>query len=402
MPAARRKRRLTVRLDPYAACVTSVFISSLARGEMASFRQAARDAIDSLGMRPVMFETEPASAQDSRRALLDRIPYCDALLLLLGAEYGEPAARGVSATEEEFQEAVRHGVPVLAIVQEGVEREPAQQEFINRVRGTWEEGRFAPAFRDRDGVMKAAVKALNQWRERGPSEQLRAEAEQVVRQLATGDDRAGTVGSSGSLMRVVLVPLLGGALLDAVALEDQALADDLAGAARSAGLATNAMAIETEIDRDDTVHLRAREERGWENPHLRVTRRGAILAEGAVGASQGSHAGSLVLAERVIEVISRSAAFAEQVWARIDRRDEVRQVLAVVAVPGAQGKVYAPRELTGNTLRLGHTFSMPNLLVAPDPPLLVRREDLATADVANRLRAELRRRFAAEGGVQED
>ena len=56
---------------------------------MAAFRQAARDAIDSLGMRPVMFETEPASAQDSRRALLDRIPYCDALGL-----FDQPEARG--------------------------------------------------------------------------------------------------------------------------------------------------------------------------------------------------------------------------------------------------------------------------------------------------------------------
>ena len=396
------KRRLTVGLGPYSALVTSVFISSLARGEMGSFRQAARDAIDSLGMRPVMFETEPASTQDSRRALLDRIPHCDALLLILGGDYGEPAARGVSATEEEFQEAVRHGVPVLAIVQEAVEREPAQQEFVNRVRGTWEEGRFAPGFRDRDGVVVATVKALNEWRQRGPNEQLRAEAEQVALQLAAGDDRAGTMGSSGSLMRVVLVPLVGGPLLDAVALEDPALADDLAGAARASGLVTNAMAIETEIDREDTVHLRAKQERGWENPHLRVTRDGAILAEGAVGASEGSHAGSLVLADRVIEVIGRSASFAEQVWARIDRRDEVRQVLALVAVPGAQGKVYAPRALTGNTLRLGHTFSMPDLLVAPNPPLLARREDLGSPDIANRLRAELRRRFAAEGGAQEN
>lgn len=103
----------------------------------------------------------------------------------------------------------------------------------------------------------------------------------------------------------------------------------------------------------------------------------------------------------MVEVISHSAAFAEHVWSRIDRRHEVRQVLALVAVPGAQDKVYAPRELTGNTLQMGHTFSMPNLLVAPEPPMLLRREDLANPDVANRLRAELRRRFAAEGGVQE-
>lgn len=357
--------------------------------------------MDSLGIRPVMFETEPASTQNSRRALLERIPHCDVLLLILGAEYGEPVARGVSPTEEEFQEAVRHGIPVLAIVQEGVEREPAQQEFINRVRGTWEEGRFAPGFRDRDDVMRAAVKTLNEWRQRGPSEQLRAEGERVALQLATGDDRPGTMGSSGSLMRVVLVPLVGGPLLDAVALEDPALADDLAGAARASGLVTNAMAIDTEIDREDTVHLRAKQDRAWESPHLRVARNGGILAEGAVGASQGSFAGSQVVAGRMTEVIGRSAAFAETVWARIDRRDEVRQVLALVAVPGAQGKVYVTRELTGNTLQMGHTFSIPNLLVAPDRPLLVRREDLATADVANRLRAELRRRFAAEGAVQE-
>jgi hypothetical protein len=161
------------------------------------------------------------------------------------------------------------------------------------------------------------------------------------------------------------------------------------------------MAIETEIDREDTVHLRARQERGWEDPHLRVTRNGAILAEGAVGAQRGSLAGSQVVADRVVEVISRGAAFAERVWSRIDRRDEVRQVLALVVVPGAQGKVYAPREPTGNTLQMGHSFSMPNLLIAPEPPLLLRREDLASADVANRLRAALRRGFAAEGGVQE-
>jgi len=48
-----------------------VFISSLFRGEMAGIRQAVRAAVDSLDMRPVMFETEPARDEASRRALLD-------------------------------------------------------------------------------------------------------------------------------------------------------------------------------------------------------------------------------------------------------------------------------------------------------------------------------------------
>ena len=118
----------------------------------------------------------------------------------------------MSPTEEEFQEAARRGVPGLAIVQEGVAREPARQEFIHRVRGTWEEGRFAPGFRDRDDVMRAAVKALNEWRHRGPNDQLRSEAAEASLQLAAGDDRPGPIGSSGSLMRVVLVPLNAGSV----------------------------------------------------------------------------------------------------------------------------------------------------------------------------------------------
>jgi hypothetical protein len=137
-----------------------VFISSLFRGEMAGIRQAVRAAVDSLDMRPVMFEIEPARDEASRRALLDQVAACDVLVLLLGTEYGEPVGRGVSPTEEEFNEARERGIPVLALVQ-SVEREPAQEEFVRRVRGGWEQGLFAPEFKDASDAGFAAVRALN-------------------------------------------------------------------------------------------------------------------------------------------------------------------------------------------------------------------------------------------------
>ncbi len=128
-----------------------VFISSLARGEMAAIRAGARAAAESLQMRPVMFETAPASRDDSRRVLLDELGGCDVVLLILGAEYGERTERGVSATEDEFNEATSRGIPVIALVQQ-VSRSPEQDEFVGRVRGTWSEGRFAPTFRDASDV----------------------------------------------------------------------------------------------------------------------------------------------------------------------------------------------------------------------------------------------------------
>src|SRR3954454_10966111 len=109
-----------------------IFVSSLARAEMATIRAAARAAVESLDMRPVMFETQPARAEGSRRALLDQVGTCDALLLLVGAEYGEPGERGMSPTEEEFREARERNVDILALVQNGVDREPTQQEFLSR------------------------------------------------------------------------------------------------------------------------------------------------------------------------------------------------------------------------------------------------------------------------------
>jgi hypothetical protein len=379
----------------------SVFISSLARGEMTAFRQAARDAVESLGMRPVMFETAAASEQDSRRTLLDKVPRCDALLLILGAEYGEPGPRGMSPTEEEFDQAVRNGVPVLAIVQDGVERDAAQQAFLSRVRGAWEDGRFAPTFRDEVDAMRTAVRALNEWRQRAPAGQLREEATSQALELARDGSRPGVM-SSGSLLRVVLVPLTSRPMLDALTLEDSSLVDDLSTRARAAGLITNTMAIDPEIDRNDTIHLRTTQGHGWEQPHMRITRGGAVVAEGPVGGDErGSFSGSLVMADRVTEVIERSATFAESVWTRIDGTDEVRQVLVVVVVPGAQGKVYAVTEVSGNSMRLGGSFSMPDLLIAPEQPLLVRREDLGRPDFVAQLRAELRRRFAAEHAVHE-
>jgi hypothetical protein len=105
-------------------CVEPVFISSLFRGEMAAIRQAVRAAVDSLDVRPVMFETEPAHDEASRRALLDQVAKSDVVVLLLGAEYGEPVALGVSPTEEEFNEARERGIPVLALVRR-IERESA-------------------------------------------------------------------------------------------------------------------------------------------------------------------------------------------------------------------------------------------------------------------------------------
>ena len=166
---------------------------------MVAIRASARAAVKSLQMRPVMFETAPASRDDSRRALLDELGGCDVVVLLLGAEYGERTERGVSATEDEFNEAVSRGIPVIALVQE-IARSAKQDEFVSRVRGTWSEGRFAPDVQGRGDVGFAVVRALNTWRQRGATNEHQAAALERAGRLAVGvgPDRAEPHGCEGA------------------------------------------------------------------------------------------------------------------------------------------------------------------------------------------------------------
>lgn len=208
-----------------------------------------------------MFETAPASHDDSRRALLDELSGCDVVLLILGAEYGERTERGVSATEDEFNEATSRGTPVIALVQQ-VSRSSEQDEFVSRVRGTWSEGRFAPTFKDASDVGFAVVRALNAWRQRGATTEHRVAALERARRLAVGSGRPGQ-SHTGTKARVVMAPILGRPLMDAVMLGEHGLSDNLGMCARMSGLVRHDMALTQKLTADG-VEFETADSRGYE------------------------------------------------------------------------------------------------------------------------------------------
>jgi hypothetical protein len=73
-------------------------------------------------------------------------------------------------------------------------------------------------------------------------------------------------------------------------------------------------------------------------------------------------------------------------------------VLHAAAVSGANGKSYSFEE-PGNRVSRGSSQSLPDLIVVPAQPLLVRRQDVMLPDKATRLQAEVRRRFEAAGAI---
>jgi len=360
---------------------------------MAAARDQTRLAVESLAMAPVMFETVPASAEGSRRELLDRLAECDLVILLLGAEYGEPAARGISPTEEEFDHAVSNGVPVLALVQDDVERESAQSKFLGRVRGTWEEGGFTGRFVCAQDVGLAVVRALNDWKERQGRSDATGAAARLAVDLASADARRGH-GQYDAQLRTVIVPTLDRPLLDAVSLGDAGLPDNIGMLMRMSGLVGNEIGLTAAV-LERRIVVSSREQ---EVPRGFVTPTGGVVVEVSV-ASQGMMGGSILEGPRVRDAISRALSFANRVWGRIDQRDEVRDCLAMTAVPEPAQKTFSDETHTGNRITMGSMSTGP-VLLAPQQPIQFRRADLERAETTNRLYAETRQAFADIGSLQ--
>lgn len=135
-----------------------VFISSVIRG-FEPFRDAVVSAVTTLRHTVIRAEDFGAAPDSPRHVCLAAVRAADAVVLLIGGRYGEAdGTSGVSPTHEEFREA-RDRAPVLVFVQDSVEREPLQQEFLNEVRA-WATGHYTASFSTPEGLRDAVIVAL--------------------------------------------------------------------------------------------------------------------------------------------------------------------------------------------------------------------------------------------------
>jgi hypothetical protein len=107
----------------------------------------------------VRAEDFPASADTPQRACLAAVRESDVVVLLVGERYGAVQPSGLSATHEEYREA-KERKPVLAFVESGVTREPAQQAFLEEVQA-WATGHIRPAYASAEELKTAVLRALH-------------------------------------------------------------------------------------------------------------------------------------------------------------------------------------------------------------------------------------------------
>jgi len=185
-----------------------VFISSLIRGQEL-LREAAARAIDALGHDVVRSEDFEASSDSPQAACLASVRESDAVVLILGEEYGRSQASGFSATHEEYREA-RESVPILAFVEDGVEPRVEQQAFIREVQD-WERGCFTASFRGAEDLHAKVVRGLHDLVRSGASSApdegvLARQSLALVPDLSLGLGTLLVVAAASGPMRAVLRP----------------------------------------------------------------------------------------------------------------------------------------------------------------------------------------------------
>lgn len=345
-------------------------------------------------MRPLMAERAGAAARSPKGALLDLVRSADAMVLIIGARYGDAAAGETSPTEDEFNEAVAAGRPVVVLV-ENVNREPAQEEFLRRVRGTWSDGSLTTSFDGADDIEIKAIAALRALEVTAAAAAIRPVAEARAEDLARGATAGGHSGH-GSPARIALVPLVDAQLINDAALNRGQLGDEMTATARGVGLIPQRLGVEASLSGASGIALQAAAAFSADSISVTVDRRGAIAVEAPVQGT-GNFASMLIDPDRLRELIDHASAFAIRAWSTLDTSQRIGQACAAVGIPGAQNRVYG--RTSGSSISMGGAMRLPQSVVAPQPALLVRRADVGTARLTDPLLAAVERVFRDANAV---
>jgi uncharacterized protein DUF4062 len=366
-----------------------IFISSVTR-DFEAFRRAAAAAVATLGHQAVRAEDFGAAADSSQQACLAGIRDADAMILILGSRYGHVQASGLSPTHEEYREA-RDTRPVLVFIQQGVDPEPQQAEFIREVRG-WEQGHFTAEFDDSEGLRDKVIRALHEYvlaNEAAPLDEadLAGRARTLVSSGRVTGSTALIVAIAGGPLRAVLRP----AELESENLRRFLLSEALTGVD---AVLTPSLATDVSV-RGDALRLIQNQGSG-----LVALDEAADLLVVQPALENGNRRSGIpsLIEEAITELITRAIRFCARVLDHVDSAQRISHVAPVTTLRGAgylPWRTQAEHERSPNQATMG-SGSAEHVIVALSPP--VRRRAALSHDTQRmaedftvRLRREVKR-----------
>lgn len=370
-----------------------IFVSSLIGG-YELLRQAARDAIASLGHEPVMAEDFRAQANSPQVACLQGLRSAELVVMILVDRYGSPQpGSGFSPTHEEYLEA-RGAKPILLFVQEGGEAEAKQAELLREAQG-WQGGLFREGFRSPEQLRTLITRAIHNFELSQGSAPLDARA--LTREAeAILEARFRERGQAGQTLRFAMASGPSRQILRPAELEAEELADAIQQRAmfgsprlfeRDLGAVRSIEGDAVVIEQDAGARV-SLDERGRVELRLPLERRS--------GKSRGF--GGLTLAiveESVVRELANAIAFSAWLLDHVDSTQRITHVAMAAKIEASDHlgwRTQAEQDASPNsgTMRMGSLPERPSTL---DRPRAALKFDAAR--LAEDLMVPLRRQWKA-------
>jgi len=365
-----------------------VFLSSVIGG-LESYRDAAADAITSLGCEVIRAEDLSAGASSAQEACLAGVRTATLTVVLLGERYGERQRSGQSATHEEYREA-RGRQPVLAFVQKQVDHEPAQAEFIREVQG-WETGNVTADFNTENDLRRAVTLGLHAHlvsAASGPKDER-----ELLALAERGVDAERLFQFSGDKPRVFLnlATWPRREVLRPSELEADSLARKVQKEARyGAGFLFASEAESSTELRDDWLVL------SQDRVFIKLNATGDIVVrQAAVAANRRLREVSALIEEDVTDRLADALKFGASILDQIDPAKRLSHVAIVAALTEVGSQSWRTRDEHARSPNSGgHEMCENRAVVSPTPAVRTRAEiGQHPEDLADDLMVLLRRRL---------
>ena len=140
--------------------VMKVFISSVIYG-YEDYRDGVAEIIEGLGYDAIRSEDFPAQPNTPQQACLQAVRESDVMVLLLGAKYGTTQPSGLSATQEEYEEAERVDKFVLVFIESNTDLDQRQKQFIDDNVKSWNSGKMLNYFSNLTDLKYKVMRSLH-------------------------------------------------------------------------------------------------------------------------------------------------------------------------------------------------------------------------------------------------
>lgn len=327
-------------------------VSSVVTGFEAE-REAARKGIEAGGADPLLVNEDfPAMGTSPRNACLDAVDSSDAYLVILGERAGYHAPSGKPVVEEEYDRAVARGLPILAFVQEGVEREAEAAHLEKRV-SEYVGGHFRSTFADTNELHDRVAGAVRE---------LVSQLHNPTMDPSVIDDalRGQPYEQHEAVLRTAFAPVRGEEVVDTVLIGRAAFHEEVVGLATEKGIDLFSAWHGKEPQlRGDALTIRQDPGNSTSRRYASIllTPSGLLVAESNVTGRQATERGvglaSLQMVEGdVIEVLRQHFSFARRFFDHVDQYQRQHAVNYNCALHGATHRTLVKEAATGGAVTM--------------------------------------------------